>query len=98
MKRSGGFQTVIFLHFLLPVARKEDQKLALDQPQEYGKVNSVCQLCYNLSRDLGHGDMNFLWNLSLASSMILVDDRYSQRVASRFARIYFTMGISALYQ
>ena len=62
-KRSGGFQTVIFLHFLLPVARKEDQKLALDQPQEYGKVNSVCQLCYNLSRDLGHGDMNFLWNL-----------------------------------
>lgn len=30
--------------------KKEDQKLALDQPAEYGRVNSVCQLCYNLSR------------------------------------------------
>lgn len=28
----------------------QDAKLALDQPAEFSKVNSVCQLCYNLSR------------------------------------------------
>jgi len=56
--------------------KKEDQKLALDQPQEYGKVNSVCQLCYNLSRYIS------LWGSARCTNEIAFS--YSKTLLQRY--------------
>lgn len=34
----------------LPALRKQDSKLFLEQRADFARTNSVCQLCYNLSR------------------------------------------------